>query len=154
MMDDTQRAAFLKDEYLLLQNQYEDSDRRSLTIKGWISAAAVAGVALGLDKSKNPDGEIWIIVAVIAACIWYLEGRWKTFQYANRGRIELIERYFRDSGEMATVPPAPFQMYASWFETYVSESRLRRRFGAMRQDFVFLPYLPIIAICVFFYFKG
>jgi hypothetical protein len=32
----------LKGEYILLQNLYEDFDRRSLAIKGWIAAGAVA----------------------------------------------------------------------------------------------------------------
>jgi hypothetical protein len=33
---------YLKDEYLLLQDQYEDFDRRTLTIKSWIGTGAFA----------------------------------------------------------------------------------------------------------------
>src|ERR1700761_1584350 len=110
-MSSEEKLQYLKDEYLKLQDQYEDYDRRSLTIKGWISAAAVAGMALGLDHAKNPHGEIWLVIAVIAACIWYLEGRWKMFQYGLRDRIRMIEAFFRDDPDILFKNPPPFQIY-------------------------------------------
>jgi len=45
-MNNDQREQFLKDEYLKLQDQYEDYDRRALMIKGWVGAGAIAAVAL------------------------------------------------------------------------------------------------------------
>ena len=44
MLKDEDLRTALKDEYLLLQNQYEDFDRRSLTIKGWFGGGAAAAV--------------------------------------------------------------------------------------------------------------
>lgn len=92
MPEDSKRDD-LKEEYKILQGQYEDFDRRSLQIKGWIAAAAVAGVALGLDPAKNQHGILWVVVAVIAASIWYIEGEWKVFQYALADRIRIIEAF-------------------------------------------------------------
>jgi hypothetical protein len=160
-----QLRAFLKDEYGILQRLYEDFDQRSLTIKGWISFASVAAIALGLDKSKSPGGEIWLIVAIVCGCIWYLEARWKTFQYAFRNRIRTIEAFFRNDPEITVRSIAPFQIYESWFDGYNDRPVFKREIGhrlkplsarlaaAMFQDFVFLPYLPIIGICLYLYVR-
>ena len=45
-LPDDQRRGYLRDEYLFLQGQYEDYDKRSLTIKGWVSTGAIAALAL------------------------------------------------------------------------------------------------------------
>src|SRR4051794_13163635 len=90
MSDDLRKD--YKDEYFKLQDQYEVFDQRSLQIKGWIASAAVAGVALGFDKAGR---KVWIVVAVIAACVWLLEAFWKMFQYGFRDRIRTLEGYFR-----------------------------------------------------------
>jgi hypothetical protein len=164
-ISDDQLRSFLKDEYAILQRLYEDFDQRSLTIKGWISFASVAAIALGLDTSKNPRGEIWLIVAIICCCIWYLEGRWKTFQYAFRNRIRTIEAFFRNDPDLLEKSIVPFQIYEAWFDGYndrpifTGEARRRgkplssRLATAMFQDFVFLPYLPIIGICGYLYLR-
>ena len=49
-MNAEQKYQFLKDEYLLLQNFYEDFDRRALLIKGWSVTVAIAGLTLGFEK--------------------------------------------------------------------------------------------------------
>jgi hypothetical protein len=160
-MDTDQKQSYLKDEYLKLQDMYEAYDSRSLTIKGWLSAAAIAGMALGFDGDKNPHGIIWILIAAISACIWYLEGRWKLFQYGLRDRIRVIEAYFRNDPDVLLKDPLPFQTYHWWFQSHRHDTPIfeyeknirprpfgRRLFWAMAQDFVFVPYLPIIIICV------
>lgn len=148
-MSASQLDTFLKDEYLLLQNQYEDFDRRSLTIKSWVSGAAIAAIALGADGTKNPSGMVWLAIAFIAICIWYLEGRWKMFQYACRGRIEQIEAHFRGQ---APEPLVPFQSFDVWFKHYQSTPFLGRLAKAMWQDFVFIPYLPLVFVSLAFFF--
>jgi hypothetical protein len=147
-----------RDEYFKLQDQYEDFDRRSLQIKGWIGSAAVAGVALNLEKGGP---KVWIAVAVVAASIWLLEAFWKMFQYGFRDRIRVLEGYFRS--EPNANPIAPFQIYHWWFQTHVDDAPiypdeqgrpqpyLWRFAKAMAHPFVFLPYLPIIVMCVFFF---
>lgn len=166
-MDEDKRRGYLKDEYQILQSQYEDFDRRSLTIKGWVSAATIAAIALGVDKSKNPHGEIWLLIAIVTACVWYLEARWKMFQYALSDRIRIIEAYFRDEPNILIKNPDPFQIYNWWFLSYAKdepiyeyEKKYRpqthtlRLWAAMRQSFVFVPYLPIILISLALFIRG
>jgi hypothetical protein len=165
-LPDDQLRSLLKDEYQILQGQYEDYDRRSLTIKGWISFASVAAIALGFGSDKTgARGEIWLIVAIVALSIWYLEGRWKLFQYAFRDRIRTIEAIFRGDADLIDKNTRPFQIYHAWFKSYADQPIfpyerefrprpfLRRLAEAMLQDFVFLPYLPIIVICLYLYFR-
>lgn len=157
---------FLKDEYILLQNMYEDFDRRSLQIKGWMTAATVAAFALGFDAGKNKDGTVWVVVAALALCIWYLEARWKMFQGALRDRIRILEAHFRNEPDIIEKNPFPFQIHNWWFRSskydlpiYPYEKTTRPRpltwrvVRAMGQDFVCLPYLPIIAIALYAYFR-
>ena len=54
-----------RQSYLLLQNQYEDYDRRSMTIKGWVGSGAAAALALALSSllvrgsSSHRSDERW-----------------------------------------------------------------------------------------------
>jgi hypothetical protein len=72
-LSEQERCAFLKDEYLLLQNQYEDFDRRSLTIKGWIASGSIAALAISLGSSYRYIYLVPVLVAVMASVFWYLE---------------------------------------------------------------------------------
>jgi hypothetical protein len=167
-MSEDPKQQFLRDEYQLLQHQYEDFDQRSLTIKGWIAAASIAAFAFGrgTDDTKHPPKEIWLIVSTIVACVWYLEGQWKMFQYAFRDRIRILEANFRNDPDVLIKGPPPFQIYNWWFRSHAHDEpmfeyektfrprtywiRLAR---ALWQGFVFVPYLPIILICLCFYFS-
>ena len=144
----------LKEEYFKLQDQYEEYDSRALQIKGWIGAGSIAGLAIGLDRADAGDGFVWLIIASIAACFWYLETKWKLFQYALRGRIRQIEEHFREAGRQSDVSrrePVPLQIYESWFDNYDSSFRAIRT--AALQGFVHLPYSLIIALCLYLYFR-
>lgn len=160
-LSDPERHGFLRDEYLLLQNQYEDFDRRSLTIKGWAVAGAVAGLALTF-KSDGPGRLVPLLVAVVAIMVWALEAAWKLFQYALADRIRVIEAYFRGDREVLVDDFAPFQSYHWWFRTFVRDEPIfsyetsgpnaRPRSIAVRfwaaawQPFVFAPYVVILAL--------
>src|SRR4051812_2684207 len=87
ILDDQNRNSFLKDEYLLLQNLYEDFDRRSLTIKGWVAAGAIAALGLSFNISYSFAAIIPGFVVIISFIFWYLETKWKMFQYALTDRI-------------------------------------------------------------------
>ena len=160
-MEMDERRAFLKDEYLFLQNQYEDFDRRSLTIKGWLSTGAIAAIALSFNSSYKDVYVVPILVASIAAVFWYLEAYWKLFQYALADRIRVIEAYFRSDTDVLVKNPEPFQVYEWWFRSYSKNepiyenekphrpkdhgTRLRK---VLLARFVFLPYAVIIALSV------
>jgi hypothetical protein len=141
---DEQDRAFLKDEYLKLQDQYEDYDRRSLTIKGWVSAGASVAIVTGIKQEGVLASLQWAAVATLALCFWFLEARWKQFQYSLSARIMELESYFR--GEIPA--PKPLQIYASWFASYRRSSHRAGLWIAARQDFVMLPYVIIVAFCL------
>ena len=141
---DEQDRGFLKDEYLKLQDQYEDYDRRSLTIKGWVSAGAAVAIVAGLREEGSFGIVQWAVVAALASTFWFLEARWKQFQYALAGRLQELERYFRGEGPELK----PLQMYASWFAHYRRATARSGLWPAARQDFVMMPYVVIIAVCL------
>lgn len=156
-----QSDSFLKDEYLKLQDQYEDYDRRALIIKGWIGAGAVAGFALGTNSDKHITFVTLFAIASIALCFWYLEAKWKTFQYAISDRIRIIEAYFRQDSHVLIKDPKPLQIYHWWFKSYSKDepiygyetvyrpgSKWSRFRSAALQDFVHLPYSLIIGLCI------
>jgi hypothetical protein len=156
--------AELKAEYNRLQDTYEDFDKRSLQIKGWVASAAVAGVSLGL-KDGTAGYQIWIIIGVVMASIWFLETYWKMFQYGFRDRIRLIEGYFRKLPDVPD-PFPPFQIYHAWFDSHVHDKPIYRyeedsrpanivlRFvRVMGHPFVALPYAPLIIASIAFHFQ-
>jgi hypothetical protein len=173
-MREDQRRDYLKDEYLLLQNQYQGYDTSSLQIKGWVSAGAAAALALA-SKSDYDYGQSLFtvfIVTVIVLVMWVLEAWWKVFQFTSADRIRIIEAYFRNDPEILIKDPDPFQIYHWWFLSYVHdepinarETREKRRpkafyvrlLRAAWRGNVSLPYLPILVLCVisfiFLHFK-
>ena len=111
-MNADQKDEFLKDEYLLLQGFYEDFDRRALLIKGWSVTVAIAGLALGFEKSLPT---IWALAGIAATLFWIIDGKWRTYQYANRKRIKEIEAHFRNERGNDVVP---LQVYEWWWSGY------------------------------------
>jgi hypothetical protein len=140
---------FLKDEYLLLQAQYEDYDRRTLTIKGWVGAGAIT--ALTVAFAVKPEFALLVPLYVIGLTIvfWYLETKWKQFQYAIQGRLIAIEAFFR--GEPAAADDegeefidTPFQVFSGWFESYGEVSFI----DAGSQLFVSILYIAVMGFSV------
>ena len=115
-----QRLGFLKDEYLLLQQTYEDFDRRTLTIKSWAVTVALGAIVLGFQYEKQ---NLWPLAAVASLLFWLIEARWKTFQYAHANRIRRIEGFFRGEPEIDDI--VPFQIYHEWFESYAADAPVR-----------------------------
>jgi len=158
---ETWQRDYLKEEYFKLQDQHEDYDRRALQIKGWVGAGAIAGIAIGFDPQKSGIGLIWIFIAILSGCFWYLEAKWKVFQYAIADRIRMIEAYFRGDDKILISNLKPLQIYNWWYKSYSKDTpiykyekkyrpqslRLRIKKAALH-DYVMLPYLLIILICL------
>lgn len=153
---------YLKEEYFKLQDQYEDYDRRALQIKGWIGGGTIAALALGLNTEAYQKG-ILFIISIVALCFWYLETKWKLFQYSLSDRIRIIEAHFRDDDQILVKfkNPKPLQIYHWWFKTYSNDEPIftyekknrprsfaKRYLSAGLQTFVHLPYSLIIIICI------
>jgi hypothetical protein len=166
-LDEKEKRGFLRDEYLLLQSQYEDFDRRSLTIKGWAATGAIAGLALGFNGSTKFPSVVPIYVAIIAIVFWSIEASWKVFQYALNDRIRIIEAYFRGEQEILLKfkDPMPFQIYHSWFkafnkdrpiykyeETKRPRSKMIRFARAARHPSVCLLYLVIVSLSLYSFY--
>lgn len=165
-LNDNEKATFLKDEWLFLQNTYEDFDRRSLTIKGWVGGASIAGLSISFGTTIKYAIFIPMIVAIMSLVFWYLESYWKLFQYAFADRIRIIEAYFRSDEDILVKNPEPFQAYNWWYRTYSNDkpiysyelarrpkTRRQRVIRSAFQRFVCLPYLIIIilsTICAIF----
>lgn len=159
--NEQERHGFLKDEYLLLQNHYEDFDRRSLTIKGWIASGAVAALAISFSTAYTRAYLLSISVAAVAAVFWYLEAHWKVFQDAIGDRVRIIEAYFRSDPYILEKNPVPFQAYHQFSASYEKDlpiyrehnkltdekrnrSKIRRILAKACNPYVFMPYALII----------
>ncbi len=161
-LTEEQRQTYLRDEYLFLQNQYEDYDKRSLTIKGWVTTGAVVALASSFNSKGLLAISIPILVGVIVIIAWILEVYWKIFQYAFTDRIRIIEAYFRNEPDVLIKEPMPFQIYNWWYRSYRYDEPIyeyerqqglrpksftERRREVAFQRFVCLPYLPILVLC-------
>ncbi len=138
----------LREEWLLLQKQYEDFDQRALTLKSYATPLLGVGFVAGVEKASSG-----IIVATIAvaACFWALETIWKTFQYCFTDRMKALEGYFREPDRNPDFKP--YQIFTSWGEQFTRD-RCRLDLWVKRsvQPFVLLPYVPMIiaGLCLLF----
>jgi hypothetical protein len=139
-MDPNAVAAFLKDEYIFLQNTYEDFDKRALMIKNW--SVTVSLVALGLGvQYKTPL--LWALACGATILFWIIEAKWKSFQYAFAPRIKEIERYFRGEPQPETM--LPFQVYSSWSKKYNQQPAWKATLSNAVLPMVALPHLLILS---------
>jgi len=84
----------LKEEYLFLQQTYEDFDNRALMIKGWCITISLGAATFGFSEGDYSKA-LCLFIAGSAALFWLIEAKWKTFQYANAYRIRILEAHFR-----------------------------------------------------------
>ena len=90
-MDEEMRADLLKDEYIMLQNFYEDIDSKGLTIKNWAITVALAIIGAGVLYRK----EILIVGFFTSLAFWYQEAHWRGLSHFFAVRIKNIESAFR-----------------------------------------------------------
>ena len=81
------RVTLLKDEYIMLQQFYEDVDRRCLTIKGWGVTVATATIGAGLLYSRH----LFLGAFAAALLFWYLEAFWRGLTFFFAQRIKKLE---------------------------------------------------------------
>lgn len=111
-MDKQTKISLLKDEYLMLQQFYEDFDKRIIEIKGWSATIAIAAIGGGFIESKY----LWLFAAAASLVFWLLESLWKGFQYLYADRIKELESIF-NSDDQKLDSIKPLQIYTSWFES-------------------------------------
>jgi hypothetical protein len=112
----------LKDEYLMVQEFYQDIDRRCFTIMGWSITVAVAAVGAGIVYGQS----ILLLVAFLSAMMfWYLEASWRGLSYFMSHRILQIEESI-ERGEGGSM--TPLQLYTEWKKEFKISGRQTRNF--------------------------
>jgi hypothetical protein len=112
----------LRDEYLMVQEFYQDIDRRCFTIMGWSITVAVTAIGAGIVYAQS----ILLLVASLAALtFWYLEASWRGLSYFMSHRILQIEETIAGgTGGGLT----PLQLYTEWEQEYRNAGRQTRKY--------------------------
>lgn len=142
-MDKTTRAEILKDEYIMLQQFYEDIDEKGLNIKNWAITVAIASIGAGLVYKK----EILIAAFFASIVFWYLEAHWRGLSHFFAARIKEIEAAFQSEAWKQEIP---LQVYDTWEKEF--DQRKDQTWHYMLKQHVMLPHVIIAAICWIFYF--
>ncbi len=125
-------------EYLQLQKVIEDFDARALTIKAWSITFSLVALAGAFASHVTA---VFLVSSISALLFWFIEGSWKTFQYAYYDRSGKIEAYFRGEKKIE----APFQIGTSWYKRWRSGG-LAKLTQIMLWPHVALPHLIIVVI--------
>lgn len=144
-METKQRADFLKEEYIMLQQFYEDIDSKGLAIKNWAITVGLAVIGTGIVQ--NNDLILWAGLAA-SLMFWYLEAHWRGLSHFFSTRIQDIERSFQtDHLDTET----PLQVYSTWDVEYqkVGDRTLRYMF----KPFTILPHAAIAILIVILLFQ-
>lgn len=134
-----EKATLLKDEYLFLQEAYEDFDRRALQIKSWSITIYAASIGFALERGLP---EMWVLLLISSSLFWYIEATWKSFQYAHQKRMYVIEDYFSGEREESTIEL--LAITSSWMKRYAQNKRIIPR-GSF-QSFVMFPHVVAVII--------
>ena len=136
-MDEKTKLSLLKDEYSMLQQFYEDFDKRILSIKGWSATIAIAAIGGGFAQTRY----LWLFAAAASLVFWLLESLWKGFQYMYAPRIERLEEVFREQNYNDV---APLQIYTSWFEAF--QERGFQIWSTFRMGIVSFPHIVTLIV--------
>lgn len=141
----TYDIGLLKDEYVMLQNFYEDIDEKGLNIKNWSISVALASIGAGLFYDRN----VLLIAAAAAFMFWVLEAYWRGLSFFFVVRIKDIESAFA-KGEAEKL--TPFQVYKTWDKTFVKKGNQTLRY--MFKFSSVIPHVPIMLISLVLYVLG
>jgi len=84
----------LKQEWSLLQNQFDSYEKHSLIIK--LIHLTFVGLLLAMDK-------INVSIILVALCFWLLDGIWKTFQSRIETRLLKLEDWIKNEDDKLIV---------------------------------------------------
>jgi len=143
-MDENKKADLLKDEYIMLQNMYEDIDSKGLTIKNWAITVAVAIIGTSLLNDKKN----LLFLAIGALLVfWYLEAYWRGLSHFISVRIQEIEGAFQ-KGTWEKVPP--LQLYSSWTKEYDRHGNQTLRYLIKPASLLPHAILPVFILILYF----
>lgn len=132
MIDSDRNIDLLEKEYFHLQGVIERFDTKSLTIKAWsVSlAGAIAGASAFTDNK-----EVLLFASLVSLMFWFVDGYWKTFQYANYERTYEIEKFLR--GDLKTL--TSLQISDSWHKSF-KRGGTKRLIKLLTMPHVILPH--------------
>lgn len=142
-MTDDQLHSALQAEYFQLQKVVEDMDGRVVTIKAWSVSFSLVAVA-GAFASKAAG--VLLLACVSAVLFWWIEARWKTFQDAYYGRIDELERHFRDEKALDSA----LQIRTSWYRCWKAGGR-KRLWQILGWPHVALPHVVVAGLAIVLY---
>ena len=148
MKEDQIDMDLLQKEYFHLQSVIENFDSKSLTIKAWsVSVAgAIAGSGMYLESKI-----VILFASIVSLMFWYIDGYWKTFQYANYRRLGHIESYLKTGAKQII----PLQITRSWNASH-NQNRQKRFIKIMLWPHVVLPhgamFFLLLAVFVLYQF--
>lgn len=141
-MENKDYTSLLKDEYVMLQQFYEDIDEKGLNIKNWSITVALASIGTGVFYDRN----VLLISCAAALMFWVLEAYWRGLSYFFVVRIKDIEKAFaEDRAENTT----PLQVYSTWDRAF-TESK-NQTFRYMGKFSSVVPHVPIMLISLILY---
>jgi len=144
-MDKKDYTSLLKDEYVMLQNFYEDIDEKGLNIKNWSITVALASIGTGVVYDRN----VLLIACAAAFMFWVLEAYWRGLSYFFVVRIKNIEKAFAEGEAQNTIP---LQVYSTWDKAY--KEKKDRTISYMFKFSSLLPHVAIIIISLILYATG
>lgn len=134
----------LEKEYFHIQSVIEDYDAKSLTIKAWsVSLVGVIAGASAFTENKM----VILFAALVSLMFWFIDGAWKTFQFANYRRSREIEKYM--NGDIDHIDN--LQIGTSWSASYRAGG-LKRLFKIMFWLHVILPHGAMFILLTSVYF--
>jgi hypothetical protein len=136
-------SGILKDEYVMLQQFYEEIDGKGLNIKNWSLTVALASIGAGIVYDKNV---LWLTF-IASIMFWVLEAYWRGLSYFFVVRIKDIEKAFA-CGEAETA--IPLQVYSTWEEVY--KKKKDQTFRYMFKFSSMLPHVVIAVVSLLLYF--
>lgn len=135
-MEKGNTTGMLKDEYVMLQQFYEDIDEKGLNIKNWSITVALASIGTGLVYDRN----ILLLACAAAIMFWVLEAYWRGLSYFFVVRIKDIETAFANGEAEKEIP---LQVYSTWDRAYKTSKD-----QTLRYMFKFSSMLPHVMIAV------
>ena len=142
-MDEDTQVNLLKDEYIMLQNFYEDIDSKGLTIKNWAITVALAAIGAGVLYQK----EMLLVGFFVSLAFWYQEAYWRGLSYFFAVRIKDLEKAFRSK---QWEDETPLQVYSTWTAEYQKVGP--KTFKYLFTQTTILPHILIAPICLLLYF--
>jgi hypothetical protein len=99
-MQETKSALF-EQEWITLQNAYEQYEKYALIIKLTAVALSFAGLSMHME---------FALLCPVVMVLWIQEGVWKTYQSRIGERLLIVESAIKNTGATDT----PFQLHTDW----------------------------------------